>query len=88
MGWYAFYVGRNIIVQEDGNEFFHYIGDVGVGKCSLSPGIIDNINGSIYVVSDKYMKHYYETRILKKRKSIVKAEDIQKAIELFYKPGI
>ena len=86
MSWFAFYVGKDVTVRKDDREFFHRTGDVGVGKCDLSPGIIDNVNGSLYVVSDTYMRHYYRTRIIRNQRKKVAPRDIQQAIELFYKP--
>jgi len=87
MGWFAFYVGKNIVMRRGEEDFFYTIGDIGVGRCDLSPGIIDNPNGTLYTVSDHYMEHYYKTRILKKQKKVIKPDDIKKAIELFYKPN-
>jgi len=87
MGWFAFYVGKNITIRRGNKELFYEVGDVGVGRCDLNPGIIDNVNGTTYVVSDYYMDHYYKTRILKKQKKVVQPDDIKKAIELFYKPN-
>tara|TARA_R100000808_G_C2129889_1_gene139289 strand:+ start:112 stop:402 length:291 start_codon:yes stop_codon:yes gene_type:complete len=86
MGWYAFYVGKRVITRKDGRNVFHDIGDVGVGRCSLKPGIIDNPNGTLYVVSDSYMRQYYQNRILKKHRTRIVPNDIKRAIELFYKP--
>ena len=87
MGWFAFYVGNNVTVRRGKEIFFCNIGNVGVGRCDLNPGIIDSPNGTVYIVDDYYMEHYCKTRIFKKRRKVIEPDDIKKAIELFYKPN-
>jgi len=41
-------------IDDDGKKVSK--GEAGVGKCSMSPGIIDSYKGVMYVVPEKYIR--------------------------------
>ena len=88
MGWYSFHVGNKFYsCDTNGIVTTHRAGDIGVGRCTRSPGIQDTKNGTLFVISDEFMKHYCKTRVITMRRKLLRPKDIKKAIELYYDPA-
>jgi|TARA_Y100000310_G_C20300267_1_gene631422 hypothetical protein len=77
MNWFLYLVTSNFL-DVDGELIKR--GNAGVGRCSMSPGIIDAPYGTMYVVSEQDVKNYFNKHRLKS----LRPYNIRRAIEAFY----
>jgi len=77
MNWFLYLVTSNFL-DVDGELIKR--GNAGVGRCSMSPGIIDAPYGTMYVVSENDVKDYFSKHRLKS----LRPHNIRRAIEAFY----
>ena len=53
MSWFLYIITEDF-VDEEGKQVLS--GEAGVGKCSMSPGIMDAYKGIMYIVPDEYIR--------------------------------
>ena len=53
MSWFLYIITEDFI-DDEGRKIKK--GEAGVGKCSMSPGIIDSYKGIMYVVPEEYIR--------------------------------
>lgn len=54
MSWFLYIITEDFI-DDEGQKVKK--GEAGVGKCSMSPGIVDSYKGIMYVVPDEYVRN-------------------------------
>ena len=77
MAWFLFLV-TNGFTDDDG--VYQYPGDKGVGMCSMSPGIMEAPNGTLYVVPESWVEQFH----VDKRQRRYCVSIIVQAVESYY----
>ena len=77
MNWFMYKVTK-LFLDEDGELIKP--GEHGIGKCSMSTGIVDAPYGTMYIVSGEYVAKYLKERKL----TAVNPNSVRRAIESYY----
>ena len=77
MSWFLFRVTKRF-TDEDGK--IHEPGDIGVGMCSMQPGIMEAYRGMMYVVPEDWVEKFHHDKNQRRYCKTI----VREAVENYY----